>query len=102
MKKPVVILMLASILVFSGVIFDVEKFDIFAQTEDEKDSNLVSISEIFKDVQGSVVQITRENQLTFNNTLGDENGTSLGSGFVFVIKERIIIINHVVRDSKNV
>lgn len=101
MKKPVLILMLASILVFSGVIFHVEKFIIFAQTEDEKDSNL-SISEIFKDVQGSVVQITRENQPTSNDTPGDENVTSLGSGFVFDNQGRIITNHHVVRDSKNV
>ena len=101
MKKPVLIPMLASILVFSGVIFHVEKFIIFAQTEDEKDSNL-SISEIFKDVQGSVVQITRENQPTSNDTPGDENVTSLGSGFVFDNQGRIITNHHVVRDSKNV
>jgi len=97
-----IILMLASILVFSGVIFHVEKFEIFAQTEDEKDSNLVSISEIFKDVQGSVVQITRENQPTSNDAPGDENVTSLGSGFVFDNQGRIITNHHVVRDSKDV
>lgn len=102
MKKPVLILTLASILVFSGVIFHVEKFEIFAQTGDEKDSNLVSISEIFKDVQGSVVQITRENQPTSNDPPGDENVTSLGSGFVFDKQGRIITNHHVVRDSKNV
>ena len=102
MKKPVLILTLASILVFSGVIFHVEKFEIFAQTGDEKDSNLVSISEIFKDVQGSVVQITRENQPTSDDPPGDENVTSLGSGFVFDKQGRIITNHHVVRDSKNV
>jgi S1-C subfamily serine protease len=102
MKKPVLIPMVAIILVFSGVIFHVQKFEIFAQTEDEKDSNLVSISEIFKDVQGSVVQITRENQPTSDDTPGDENVTSLGSGFVFDNQGRIITNHHVVRDSKNV
>jgi S1-C subfamily serine protease len=102
MKKPVLILTLASILVFSGVIFHAEKFEIFAQTGDEKDSNLVSISEIFKDVQGSVVQITRENQPTSDDPPGDENVTSLGSGFVFDKQGRIITNHHVVRDSKNV
>jgi len=102
MKKPVLILMLTSILVFSGVIFHVQKFEIFAQTEDEKDSNLVSISEIFKDAQGSVVQITRENQPTSDDTPGDENVTSLGSGFVFDNQGRIITNHHVVRDSRSV
>ena len=96
------ILIVAIILVFSGVIFHVQKFEIFAQTEDEKDSNLVSISEIFKDAQGSVVQITRENQPTSDDTPGDENVTSLGSGFVFDNQGRIITNHHVVRDSKNV
>jgi S1-C subfamily serine protease len=102
MKKPVLILTLASSLVFSGLIFHAEKFEIFAQTGDEKDSNLVSISEIFKDVQGSVVQITRENQPTSDDPPGDENVTSLGSGFVFDKQGRIITNHHVVRDSKNV
>jgi S1-C subfamily serine protease len=102
MKKPVLILMLASILILSGVIFHVEKLQIFAQSEDEKNSSLVSISKIFKDVQGSVVQITRENQPTSNDTPGDENVTSLGSGFVFDKQGRIITNHHVVRDSKSV
>ena len=102
MKKPVLILTLASSLVLSGLIFHAEKFEIFAQTGDEKDSNLVTISEIFKDVQGSVVQITRENQPTSDDPPGDENVTSLGSGFVFDKQGRIITNHHVVRDSKNV
>lgn len=102
MKRPVLILILASILILSGVIFHIEKLQIFAQTEDEKNSTLVSISKIFKDVQGSVVQITRENQPTSNDTPGDENVTSLGSGFVFDKQGRIITNHHVVRDSKSV
>jgi S1-C subfamily serine protease len=102
MKKPVFILMLASILILSGIIFHVEKLQIFAQTEDEKNSTLVSISKIFKDLQGSVVQITRENQPMSSDTPGDENVTSLGSGFVFDKQGRIITNHHVVRDSKSV
>jgi S1-C subfamily serine protease len=102
MKKPVLILTLASILIFSGVIFHIENSQIFAQTEDEKNSTLVSISKIFKDVQGSVVQITRENPPTSNDTPSDENVTSLGSGFVFDKQGRIITNHHVVSDSKSV
>jgi S1-C subfamily serine protease len=102
MKKPALILTLASILIFSGVIFHVEKSQIFAQTDDEKNSTLVSISKIFKDVQGSVVQITRENAPTSNDTPSDENVTSLGSGFVFDKQGRIITNHHVVSDSKSV
>jgi S1-C subfamily serine protease len=102
MKKPVLIIVLASILILSGVILHVEKLEILAQTENEKNSTLVSISKIFKDVQGSVVQITRENLPTSNDAPGDENVTSLGSGFVFDKQGRIITNHHVVRDSKNV
>jgi len=102
MKKPVLILTLAGALIFSGVIFHVEKSQIFAQTEDENNSALVSISKIFKDVQGSVVQITRENPPTSNDSPSDENVTSLGSGFVFDKQGRIITNHHVVSDSKSV
>ena len=102
MKKPVFMLILAFTFIFSGVFFQVEKLEIFAQTENEKNSSLVSISKIFKDVQGSVVQITRENPSASLDSPGDENVTSLGSGFVFDKEGRIITNHHVVRDSKNV
>ena len=94
--------MLAIAFIFSGVFFQIEKLEIFAQTENEKNSSSVSISKIFKDVQGSVVQITRENPSASPDSPGDENVTSLGSGFVFDKEGRIITNHHVVRDSKNV
>lgn len=102
MKKPVFMLMLAFAFIFSGVLFQVEKLEIFAQTETEKNSSLASISKIFKDVQGSVVQITRENPSVSPDSPGDENVTSLGSGFVFDKEGRIITNHHVVGGSKNV
>ena len=102
MKKPIFVLMLAFTFIFSGVFFQVEKLEIFAQTENENNSSSVSISQIFKDVQGSVVQITRENPSASPDSSGDENVTSLGSGFVFDKEGRIITNHHVVRDSKNV
>lgn len=102
MKKPIFVLMLAFTFIFSGVFFQVEKLEIFAQTENENNSSSVSISQIFKDVQGSVVQITRENPSASPDSPGDENVTSLGSGFVFDKEGRIITNHHVVRDSKNV
>jgi len=102
MKKPIFVLILAFTFVFSGVFFQVEKLEIFAQTENENNSSSVSISQIFKDVQGSVVQITRENPSASPDSPGDENVTSLGSGFVFDKEGRIITNHHVVRDSKNV
>ncbi len=102
MKKPIFVLMLAFTFIFSGVFFQVEKLEIFAQTENENNSSSVSISQIFKDVQGSVVQITRENPSASPDSPGDQNVTSLGSGFVFDKEGRIITNHHVVRDSKNV
>lgn len=102
MKKPIFMLMLAFTFIFSSVFFQVEKLEIFAQTENDNNSSLVSISQIFKDVQGSVVQITRENPSASPDSPGDENVTSLGSGFVFDKEGRIITNHHVVRDSKNV
>ena len=102
MKRPIFMLMLAFTFIFSGVFFQVEKLEIFAQTENENNSSLVSISQIFKDVQGSVVQITRENPSASPDSPGDENVTSLGSGFVFDKEGRIITNHHVVSDSKSV
>lgn len=95
-------LMLAFTFIFSSVFFQVEKLEIFAQTENENNSSIVSFNQIFKDVQGSVVQITRENPSASPDSPGDENVTSLGSGFVFDKEGRIITNHHVVRDSKNV
>jgi S1-C subfamily serine protease len=95
-------LMLALAFIISGVFFQVEKLEISAQTENEKNSGLDSINQIFKDVQGSVVQITRENPSASPESPGDENVTSLGSGFVFDKEGRIITNHHVVGDSKNV
>jgi len=99
MKNGLFIMLIAIIFMFSNIMLHIDKFQIFAQTEDEKKSMLASISKIFKDVQGSVVQITRENK---EASPDDENVTSLGSGFVFDKDGRIITNHHVVKDSKNV
>ena len=99
MKNGLFIMLIAIIFMFSNIMLHIDKFQIFAQTEDEKKSMLASISKIFKDVQGSVVQITRENK---EASPDDENVTSLGSGFVFDKEGRIITNHHVVKDSKNV
>ena len=85
---------------FSGLMLYAEH-EIFGQSDNTKNSASISFSKIFKDVQGSVVQITRENKLPTGSP-GDENVTSLGSGFVFDKEGRIITNHHVVDDSKNV
>lgn len=102
MKTQLFIILIAIIFMFSSILLYVDKVEIFAQTENEKKSTLDSTSKIFKDVQGSVVQITRENQEVSPDSPEDENVTSLGSGFVFDKEGRIITNHHVVRDSKNV
>jgi S1-C subfamily serine protease len=102
MKSQLFILLIGIIFMLSSILWHVDNVEIFAQTENENKSTLDSISKIFKDVQGSVVQITRENPQAPPDSPEDENVTSLGSGFVFDKEGRIITNHHVVRDSKNV
>jgi len=93
---------MAIIFMSSFVMLHEGKLEIFAQKENESKSTADSSSKIFKDVQGSVVQITREIKEAPTGAPGDKNVTSLGSGFVFDKEGRIITNHHVVDDSKNV
>jgi S1-C subfamily serine protease len=102
MKNQQFIILIAIFLMSSFLLWHVGKGEIFAQTEGKKKSSSDSISKIFKDVQESVVQITRENKQTSADSSGDKNVTSLGSGFVFDKEGRIITNHHVVDGSKNV
>ncbi|MDW0205352.1 MAG: trypsin-like peptidase domain-containing protein [Nitrososphaeraceae archaeon] len=101
MKIAPSILVAMIVFVFSGVILYAGHLEIFGQSDYTSNSTSISISKIFKDVQGSVVQITRENKQAPDSP-GDENVTSLGSGFVFDKEGRIITNHHVVQDSKSV
>jgi len=101
MKIAPFILVAMIVFVFSGIILYAGHLEIFGQSDDTRNSTSISISKIFKDVQGSVVQITRENKQAPDSP-GDENVTSLGSGFVFDKEGRIITNHHVVQDSKSV
>lgn len=101
MKIAPFILVAVIVFVFSGLIVYAVNLEIFGQLDDTRNSTSISISKIFKDVQGSVVQITRENKQAPDSP-GDENVTSLGSGFVFDKEGRIITNHHVVQDSKSV
>src|SRR4029078_8113892 len=67
--------------------------EIFGQSDNTKNSASISFSKIFKDVQGSAVQITRENKLPTGSP-GDENVPSLGSGFVCDKEGRILAKQH--------
>ena len=101
MKIAPFILVAVIVFVFSGLILYAGNLEIFGQSDDTRNSTSISISKIFKDVQGSVVQITRENKQAPDSP-GDENVTSLGSGFVFDKEGRIITNHHVVQDAKSV
>ena len=101
MKIAPFILVVVIVFVFSGLILYAGHLEIFGQSDNTRNSTSISISKIFKDVQGSVVQITRENKQAPDSP-GDENVTSLGSGFVFDKEGRIITNHHVVQDSKSV
>ena len=101
MKIAPFILVAVIVFVFSGLILYAGHLEIFGQSDYTTNSTSISISKIFKDVQGSVVQITRENKQAPDSP-GDENVTSLGSGFVFDKEGRIITNHHVVQDSKSV
>jgi S1-C subfamily serine protease len=101
MKIAPFILVAVIVFVFSGLILYAGHLEIFGQSDYTTNSTSNSISKIFKDVQGSVVQITRENKQAPDSP-EDENVTSLGSGFVFDKEGRIITNHHVVQDSKSV
>ena len=101
MKIAPFILVAVIVFVFSALILYAGHLEIFGQSDDTRNSISISINKIFKDVQGSVVQITRENKQAPDSP-GDENVTSLGSGFVFDKEGRIITNHHVVQDSKSV
>ena len=62
----------------------------------------LSLNRIFKEVENSVVQITRKVPPSSILPPGpeSENATTLGSGFVYDNKGRIITNNHVVGDAK--
>jgi S1-C subfamily serine protease len=64
--------------------------------------HLSSLNELFKKVEGSVVQITSKIPVanSANTEAGGENRTALGSGFVFDTQGHIVTNSHVVGDAK--
>jgi S1-C subfamily serine protease len=76
--------------------------DMILTNNDDDDQSSLSLNSIFKQVENSVVQITRK--VPPSSILPPipetENATTLGSGFVYDNKGRIITNNHVVGDAK--
>jgi S1-C subfamily serine protease len=67
----------------------------------------LNIKDIFKDVQGSIVQITRKVPTTNPNIPsqqpgGEANRTALGSGFVYDKQGHVVTNNHVVGNARTV
>ena len=67
----------------------------------KNDGDPLSLNSIFKEVENSVVQITRKvPPSSILPSPESENASALGSGFVYDNKGRIITNNHVVGDAK--
>ena len=75
--------------------------DVVSAKEEEKGGDSLSLNSIFKQVENSVVQITRKVPPSSILPIPEsENASALGSGFVYDNKGRIITNNHVVGDAK--
>ena len=86
------------------------QYPVMAQQQQQQNSTVVdaaaskdslSLNSIFKQVENSVVQITRKvPPSSILPSPESENASALGSGFVYDNKGRIITNNHVVDDAK--
>ena len=80
------------------------KSNLQINTTNTDNTNFTSnIKDIFKKVEGSVVQVTSKIPITNPNSSqqpGGENQTALGSGFVYDRQGHIVTNNHVVGNSK--
>jgi S1-C subfamily serine protease len=77
--------------------------DVVSAKEEEKGGDSLSLNSIFKQVENSVVQITRKvppPSSILPPSPESENATALGSGFVYDNKGHIVTNNHVVGNAK--
>jgi S1-C subfamily serine protease len=77
--------------------------DVVSAKEEEKGEDSLSLNSIFKQVENSVVQITRKvppPSSILPPSPESENATALGSGFVYDNKGHIVTNNHVVGNAK--
>ncbi|HEX5892998.1 MAG TPA: trypsin-like peptidase domain-containing protein [Nitrososphaeraceae archaeon] len=108
-------IVLSIIFVFATInVLLISQHSVMAQQQQQQNSTAVdvvsakdnesslSLNSIFKQVENSVVQITRKvpPSSILPPTPESENATTLGSGFVYDNKGRIITNNHVVGDAK--
>src|SRR5918993_5196386 len=109
-------IVLSIIFVFTTMsVLLISQYPVMAQQQQQQNSTVVdvmpakddnqsslSLNSIFKEVENSVVQITRKvpPSSILPPSPETENATTLGSGFVYDNKGRIITNNHVVGDAK--
>jgi S1-C subfamily serine protease len=105
-------IVLSIIFVFTTMnVLLISQHPVMAQQQQQQNSTVIdmasakkdslSLNSIFKQVENSVVQITRKvPPISILPTPEPENATALGSGFVYDNKGRIITNNHVVGDAK--
>jgi Trypsin-like serine proteases, typically periplasmic, contain C-terminal PDZ domain len=77
--------------------------DVVSAKEEEKGGDSLSLNSIFKQVENSIVQITRKvppPSSILPPSPDSENATALGSGFVYDNKGHIVTNNHVVGNAK--
>src|SRR5919106_1793083 len=110
-RSKLKIVLLSIIFVFTTMnVLLISQHPVMAQQQQQQNSTVInataakdslSLNSIFKQVENSVVQITRKvPPSSILPTPESENATALGSGFVYDNKGRIITNNHVVGDAK--
>ena len=106
-------IVLSIIFVFTTmIVLLTSQYPVMTQQQQQQNSTVVdlvsandslSLNSIFKEVENSVVQITRKvppSSILSSPSPESENASALGSGFVYDNKGRIITNNHVVGDAK--
>ena len=106
-------IVLSIIFVFTTmIVLLTSQYPVMAQQQQQQQNSTVvdlvsandslSLNSIFKEVENSVVQITRKvpPSSILSPSPESENASALGSGFVYDNKGRIITNNHVVGDAK--